>query len=172
MKNYKEKLKDITTFIFDVDGVLTDGNVIIYNGEFIRSLNAKDTYAIQYACKLNYSVFIITGGFSQDLINKLIAIGVKEVYAKSSNKLKIYEELKEKHDVRDEEVLYIGDDIPDYHVMTKVNIATCPQDAVKEIKDISDYHSPFYGGKGCVRDVIEQTLKIQNNWMRKEAFEW
>lgn len=171
-QSYKEKLSKITTFMLDVDGVLTDGSVLLYNGEFIRSLNAKDAYAIQYASKIGYQIFIITGGFSTDLINKLLSLGVVEVFAKSKNKMKIYKGIKEQYAIKDEEILYIGDDIPDYHVMKKSGLAVCPSDAVIEIKTIADYHSPFGGGKGCVRDAIEQTLKVKGDWLRDEAFEW
>jgi len=172
IKSYKEKLHQINTFMFDVDGVLTNGDVLLYNGEFIRSLNAKDAYAIQYAVKLGYQIFIITGGFSNDLNNKLLSLGVTEVYPKSKNKLNVYEEIKKQYHISDDQVLYIGDDLPDYHLMKTVAVSVSPNDAVKEIKDIADYHSPFNGGKGCVRDVIEQVLKLQGNWMKDEAFEW
>lgn len=171
-KSFKENLKDIKVFMFDVDGVLTNGDVLIYRGEFIRSLNAKDAYAIQYACKIGYQIFIITGGYSEDLNYKLVSLGVTEVYARSKNKLLIYNQIKEKYSIEDKNVLYIGDDIPDFHVMRQVKIAVCPQDGVNEIKQIAHYHSPYLGGKGCVRDVIEQTLKIQGNWLKDEAFEW
>jgi 3-deoxy-D-manno-octulosonate 8-phosphate phosphatase (KDO 8-P phosphatase) len=172
MKSYKENLKNITTLIFDVDGVLTNGKVIVFNGEFLRSIHSKDAFAIQYAAKLGYNLFIITGGYSKDLNEKLISLGVKEVFSKSSNKLEIYTDLKEKYKFIDDETLYIGDDLPDYPIMKLVKIATCPADAVPEIKAISHYHSPFFGGETCVRDVIEQVLKVQENWMKEEAFMW
>ena len=172
IQSYKEKLKDINCFIFDVDGVLTNGDVLVYKGEFIRSLNSKDAYAIQYASKIGYQIFIITGGYSEDLIAKLLSLGIKEVHSKISNKLKLYTDLKKKYSFKDQNTVYIGDDIPDFQIMKSVGIATCPSDAVAEIKAISHYHSPFQGGKGCVRDIIEQVLKVQNNWLREEAFEW
>lgn len=171
-KSYKELLKHINTFIFDVDGVLTNGEVMIYQGQNIRTLFAKDGYALQYATKMGYRIFIITGGNSEDVRDKLLEIGVKDVILRAGNKLDVYQKLKEKYEINDDEVLYMGDDIPDYHVMLAAQVAACPQDAVPEIKAISQYQSPYLGGKGCVRDVIEQTLKAQQKWFSAEAFTW
>ncbi len=172
MKSYKEKLRSVNTFIFDVDGVLTNGDVYLINDEVVRALNSRDSYAIQYACKLNYKIFIITGGYSEAVKARLENLGVTQVCLGSSNKLHVYDTLKEEYNFEDEYVLYMGDDIPDYHVMRRVGIAACPQDAAPEIKSISDYQSPFNGGRHCVRDVIEQTLRVQKNWFNDEAFEW
>ncbi len=172
MKSYKEILPLISTFIFDVDGVLTDGEVLLINGNVCRKLHSKDGYALQYAAKMGYQIFIITGGSSEDVKMRLMNLGVKEVFLKSSHKIQVYEELKQKYQLKDEEILYMGDDIPDYDVMQKVALASCPQDACPEIKAISHYQSPVNGGKGCVRDVIEQTLKVQDNWMKDLAFTW
>ena len=172
MTSYKERLNTVNTFIFDVDGVLTDGKIILYKGDFMRSLNSKDGYAIQYASKLGYKIFIITGGNSVDVKDALEGLGVKEVHLRSSNKLNVYEDLKKKFSLNDSEVLYMGDDIPDYKVMRTVGVATCPQDACVEIKQISHYQSPVLGGNGCVRDVIEQTLRVQGKWFTEQAFEW
>ncbi|RYM34882.1 3-deoxy-D-manno-octulosonate 8-phosphate phosphatase [Brumimicrobium glaciale] len=170
--SYKLKLPSINTFIFDVDGVLTDGTVILYKDEVVRTINARDGYALQYASKMGYNIFIITGGDSQAVKDRLINAGAKEVILKASNKVKVYEELKEKYNFKDEEVLYMGDDIPDYNVMRKVGVSTCPQDAAIEIKNISDYQSPLKGGHHCVRDVIEQTLRVQGKWFTDQAHEW
>ncbi len=172
MISYKERLNHISTFIFDIDGVLTDGTVYPYHGELLRGLSSKDGYAIQYAVKKGYKVFIITGGNSEDVKTSLIHLGVTEVHLRSSHKVQVYEQLKEKHGFRDEEVLYMGDDLPDYQVMQLVGMAACPQDAAIEIKHISHYQSPYMGGKGCVRDMIEQTLRVQNDWFHEEAFVW
>ncbi|MGV3631078.1 MAG: KdsC family phosphatase [Bacteroidota bacterium] len=172
MKSYKEILPAITTFILDVDGVLTDGEVLLIDGNVCRKLHSKDGYALQYASKMDYNIFIITGGSSEDVKTRLLNLGVREVFLKSSHKLPVYEELKEKYGLKDEEILYMGDDIPDYDVMKKVALAACPQDACPEIKAISHYQSPVNGGKGCVRDVIEQTLKVQGQWMKDLAFTW
>jgi len=172
MKSYKEKLNAITTFIFDVDGVLTNGEIILFKGEMARTLNARDGYAIQYASKKNYRILIITGGKSKEIEERLLELGVTEVCLGSSNKKEVYLQLKEKYQFKDEEVLYMGDDIPDYEVMKQVGLSTCPQDAAMEIKHISDYQSPFDGGKHCVRDVIEQTLRCHENWFKEDAFLW
>lgn len=172
MKSYKEKLRGITTFIFDVDGVLTNGDVILMKDDIVRVLNSRDSYAIQYACKLNYKVFIITGGHSETVKARLENLGVERVCLGSSNKLHVYDTLKAEYGFSDEQVIYVGDDIPDYHVMRQAGVAACPQDAAPEIKAIADYQSPYNGGKFCARDVIEQTLRVQNKWFKEEAFEW
>lgn len=172
MTSYKEKLPNITTFVFDVDGVLTNGEVLLMNEGVVRTLNSKDGYALQYAIKKGYRILIITGGDSKQVKNRLISLGVTEVRLSASNKLDVYTELREKYNFKDNEVLYMGDDIPDYDVMKVVGISTCPQDAAVEIKAISDYQSPFNGGRHCVRDVIEQTLRVQGNWFTSGATEW
>lgn len=172
MITYKEKLNKITTFIFDIDGVLTNGDVYISNTEIIRVLNAKDGYTIQLASKLGYKIFVITGANSESVKTQLLTLGIQEVCLSSSNKLDVYSDLKSKYNLIDEEVLYMGDDIPDMQVMQAVGCATCPQDAVPEIKTVSHYQSPFFGGKGAVRDIISQTLKVQNKWLTKEALTW
>jgi 3-deoxy-D-manno-octulosonate 8-phosphate phosphatase (KDO 8-P phosphatase) len=172
MTSYKEKLNKITTFIFDIDGVLTNGDIMIINGEMARTLNSRDAYALQYASKNEYRILIITGGQSEDVKNRLLEVGVTEVCLSSFNKLNVYNKLKEKYHFTDEEALYMGDDIPDYEVMKQVGVASCPQDACIEIKHISHYQSPYNGGRHCVRDVIEQTLRVQNKWFGETAFEW
>ena len=170
--SYKISLSNISTFIFDVDGVLTDGGVNLINNEAVRSLNARDGYALQYAAKMGYSIFIISGGDSKAVKNRLLSAGVKEVVLRAANKVSVYEELKIKYNFTDKEALYMGDDIPDYNVMKKVGVSTCPQDAAIEIKEIADYQSPFKGGHHCVRDVIEQTLRVQGKWFTADAHEW
>lgn len=170
--SYKEKLAQITTFIFDVDGVLTDGNVFLLKNEIVRVLNSRDGYALQHARKQGYSIFVITGGSSEEVAKRLLDLGVTEVKLKSSNKIKVYEELQKKYGFSDTEVLYMGDDIPDYKVLQRVGLSTCPQNAAVEVKQICDYQSPYDGGKYCVRDVIEQTLRVQKKWFNSDCFEW
>ena len=170
--NYKEKLKDITTFIFDVDGVLTDGKVYLLKEEVVRALNSKDGYALQYASKNNYKLFIITGGFSEDLKKRLIDLGINDVFLRSRNKIEVYNGIKEKYGLEDRQVLYMGDDIPDIPVLKVAGVSCCPQDAAIDVKKIVDYHSPIDGGKGCVREVIEQTLRVQGTWLNETAFHW
>lgn len=170
--NYKIRLNKVDTFIFDVDGVLTDGNVYLINDEVARVLNSRDGYALQYASKLEYKIFVITGGNSESVKKRLLGLGVTEVLLKSKNKIDVYESLKAKYNFKDESVLYMGDDIPDYNVMKKVGVATCPQNAASEIKAISHYQSPYDGGKFCVRDVIEQTLRVQDKWFGELSHQW
>lgn len=172
MISYKEKLNTITTFIFDVDGVFTDGNVLLYNDDVVRTFNSKDAYAVQYASKLGYKLFAITGGNSKDVEVRLFGLGFTEVHMRSSKKMTIYEDIKRRYSLNDIEIMYMGDDIPDYPLLKQVGLPCCPQDAVSDIKQIVDYQSPFGGGKGCVRDIIEQTLRVQGKWMLPEAFEW
>lgn len=172
MISFKERLNDITTFIFDVDGVLTDGSVSLYKGEVVRTLNSRDGYALQYASKMGYNIFIISGGTSEDVENRLLNLGVTEVFMGSNNKVDVYTGVKAKYNIKDINIAYMGDDIPDYKVMQMVGLSTCPQDAAVEIKHISHYQSPFAGGRHCVRDVIEQVLRVQGKWFTEDAFEW
>lgn len=172
MISYKERLPKITTFIFDVDGVLTAGEVFLYNGEVIRMLNSKDGYAIQYAAKKGYRILVITGGNSQDVKDRLERLGVAKVVLRSNDKMTVYEQLMEEYGFTDEETLFMGDDIPDFPVMKRVGLSACPQDAAVEIKAISHYQSPLNGGKACARDVIEQVMRVQGKWMNDDAFQW
>lgn len=172
MISYKERLNKITTFLFDVDGVLTNGDIILMGNEMVRTLNSRDGYALQYAAKMGYKIIIVTGGNSEEVKNRLLGLGVNEVHLSSFNKLKVYNSIKDQHGLVDEEILYMGDDIPDYEVMMAAGVAACPQDAAVEIKQISHYQSPFKGGNHCVRDVIEQTLRVQGKWFSNDAFEW
>ena len=169
---YKENLAAITTFVFDVDGVLTDGTVQLIGGDVVRTLSSRDGYALQHAAKLGYQIFIITGGSSLEVKKRLLELGATEVFLKSSNKLAVYQDLKSSYHLKDAEILYMGDDIPDYPVLQQVGVATCPQDAAVEVKQICHYHSPYNGGKHCVRDVIEQTLRVQGKWFNDDSFEW
>lgn len=172
MKSYKEILPQIKVFIFDIDGVLTDGSVFIGETHIHRILNSRDGYALQYAAKQDFLTFIISGGTSEPVKKRLLDLGVTEVLMSSKDKITSYNTLKEKYNFTDEDVLYMGDDIPDYPVMEKVALPCCPQDAAVEIKAISRYQSPYFGGRHCVRDVIEQTLRVQGKWFNKNAFEW
>lgn len=172
MISYKEILPNITTFIFDVDGVLTTGEVLMQNGQVYRTMHSKDGYALQYAAKKNYRILIITGGNSIDVHDRLLGLGVNEVFLSANNKSNVYSHCKEKYGFSDDQVLYMGDDIPDIPVMKQVALPVCPQDAAVEVKAISRYQSPIVGGQGCVRDVIEQTLRVQGNWFNEDAFEW
>ncbi|MBA3899224.1 MAG: 3-deoxy-D-manno-octulosonate 8-phosphate phosphatase [Bacteroidetes bacterium] len=163
--NYKEKLKTITTFFFDVDGVLTDGTVMLLpGGEQARRMNIKDGYALQLAIKQGFKICIITGGKSELVKQRMAGLGITDVYLNVQDKVDRFEDYFYSNHLKIEETLYMGDDMPDWEVMQKVYLAACPNDSVAEIKKISHYISPFNGGQGCVRDIIEQVLKIQGKW--------
>lgn len=171
--NYKTKLKHINTFIFDVDGVLTDGTVTLFgNGEQVRKMSSRDGYSLQYAKKKGYKIAIISGGSSKGVKQRFDYLGITDVYLSSSNKLEAFNDLVKKYDLNTEHILYMGDDLPDWEVMKKVGLPTCPQDAATEIREIAKYVSPFIGGSGCVRDVIEQTLRVQGKWADKDNLGW
>lgn len=164
-KSYKEYLNHITTFIFDVDGVLTDGTVTITTkGEMLRRMNIKDGYAIKTAIDQGYNMCVISGGSNEGVRRRLEGLGVTNIYLGAHNKMDQMNEFLHNYDVKLENVLYMGDDIPDYPTMKLAGLPCCPQDAVPEIKEISSYVSHRNGGKGAVRDVIEQVLKVQGKW--------
>lgn len=164
----------IRVVIFDVDGVLSRDTVTIApTGEPLRTANLKDGYAIQYACKVGLNVCIITGGNTEAVRKRYETLGVKDLYMGCSVKIKTYEDLKAKYSLSDDEVIYVGDDIPDYEVMSLVGCPCCPADASVEIKSISKYVSQYRGGCGVGRDIIEQVLKAQRKWMNdNRAFGW
>jgi len=164
-KSYKELMTDITTFIFDVDGVLTNGNVTIFpNGELIRTMNVKDGYALKVAVDNGYNLCIITGGYDKSVKMRLNGLGINNIYLGSQNKLTDLKEFLNTFNINKDEVLYMGDDLPDLSVMLQVKLAACPKDASPEIQNISHYISHKKGGSGCVRDVIEQVMKVQDRW--------
>ncbi|MCK8520732.1 HAD-IIIA family hydrolase [Aquimarina sp. D1M17] len=165
-KSYKEYLQHITTFIFDVDGVLTDGTVIINtDGQLLRTMNIKDGYALKTAVQQGFNVCIISGGKNEGVRKRLRGLGITDIYLGAHHKVEQLDEYLDIYDIKVENVLYMGDDIPDLPVMEMVGLPTCPQDAVAEVKEASKYVSYKKGGKGCVRDVIEQVLKVQGKWI-------
>ncbi len=165
MENFKTKLTRVKTFIFDVDGVLTDGSLILMpDGEQLRTMNIKDGYAMQLAVKKGYKVAVISGRKSEGVLKRLHGLGIYDVYLGSDDKIETYKEFIMTYDINPDEILYMGDDIPDYEVMKLIGVPTCPSDSVQEIKDISIYVSDKNGGKGCVRDVIEQVMRVQGMW--------
>ena len=167
--NYKQRLSGITTFIFDIDGVFTNGEIFFHpNGETIRSLNAKDGYAIGEAIEKGYNIAIITRGDSNIVKEGFEKVGVNAVFIGVQNKEVVFDKYLKDNNLSIEEVLYMGDDLPDYHCIKKAGIGTCPRDAVKELRETADYVSTFDGGKGAVRDVIEQTMRVQNQWFKIE----
>jgi len=173
MKNYKELLKHITAFVFDYDGTLTDGTVILLDeGEPLRTANVRDGYAIQLAVKKGFHIAIISGGRSKSMSNRFSMLKVSHVFLGIENKLDTLKNFIETQQLKPENVLYLGDDIPDYHAMKYCGVAACPADAAEEIKAVSHYISHYKGGEGCARDVIEQVLKVQNQWMKDDGFSW
>jgi 3-deoxy-D-manno-octulosonate 8-phosphate phosphatase (KDO 8-P phosphatase) len=163
--SYKQLLSNIHTFIFDVDGVLTNGMLTIMpNGELVRHMNVKDGYAMKNALNKGYRICIISGGTNEAVRDRLTALGIEDVYLGAHDKIKQYKILLKKYNVRPENILYMGDDVPDYPVMKLVGVAACPKDAVREIQEVSMYISDKKGGEGCVRDVIEQVLRVQGKW--------
>jgi len=167
--NFKQLLNNVKVFVFDVDGVLTDGSITLMpDGEQIRKMNIKDGYALQLAIHKGYKIAIISGGKSESVRKRLNGLGITEVFLGCDNKLETYNEFLLTHTLDSKQVLYMGDDMPDYEVMQHVGVATCPEDAAPEIKSISLYTSSKKGGEGCVRDVIEQVMKLHGNWNTKE----
>ena len=162
---FLQKLKEITTFIFDVDGVLTNGDIIASDsGEFLRTFNIKDGYALQLAVKRGYLVCVISGGKGLAMQRRFEGLGIQEIFLGVSDKVEVYNTLLTKYNISGQEILYMGDDIPDFKIMQLVGLPTCPADAVAEIKSISDYISPHTGGKTAVRDIIEKVMRVQHKW--------
>jgi 3-deoxy-D-manno-octulosonate 8-phosphate phosphatase (KDO 8-P phosphatase) len=164
--SYKLKLKNIKAFVFDVDGVFTDGNVYLMpDKSMCRVMNVLDGYAVVKAIKNNYKICVITGGDDPMVHNRMNYLGITDYHAKISDKLEKFEEFKQKYNLQNEEILTMGDDLPDISMMKISGISACPENAVAEVKEISDYISPVQGGKGAVRDIIEQVMKIQGKWI-------
>ena len=173
MINYD--LKKIKAIAFDVDGVLSTNNVLLsaQDGQPIRTANIKDGYAMQLAVKCGLLLCIITGGKSEAVRRRYEGLGLQDVHLSVSVKLQCFQQWMDKYGLKPEEVIYMGDDIPDYEVMRLCGCPCCPADAAEEIKRASCYISPHGGGQGCARDVLEQVLKAQGLWMSSaEAFGW
>ncbi|PKA84002.1 3-deoxy-D-manno-octulosonate 8-phosphate phosphatase (KDO 8-P phosphatase) [Ulvibacter sp. MAR_2010_11] len=169
-KSYKEYLQHITTFVFDVDGVLTDGTIqVTTSGELFRTMHTKDGFALKTALEQGFKVCIISGGTNEGVRNRLQGLGLTDIHLGAHHKTETLNRYLQSANVKRENVLFMGDDIPDLEVMQQVGLPCCPQDAVPEIKEISTYVSHKNGGKGCVRDVIEQVLKVQGKWLSNGA---
>lgn len=167
MSNYKTKLSRIKAFAFDVDGVFTDGSVLATdNGDLLRMHNAKDGFAVRMAVLAGYPVAVITGGVSQSIINRFLQLGLdrRDIYTGSHVKLPDFLDFCKCHNLSPDEVLFMGDDIPDIPVLKECGLPSAPSDAVTEVREVCDYISLYPGGKCCVRDIIEQTLKIHGKW--------
>ncbi|MCQ2278723.1 MAG: HAD hydrolase family protein [Bacteroidales bacterium] len=171
--NYKADLTHIRAFVFDFDGVMTDGSVWTYGDkETVRCGNVKDGYAIQYAVKKGYIIALISGANSQSIVNRMEALGVTQIHTGYPNKMDVYRQFLADNNLKEEEVVCMGDDIPDYEIMSHCGVAACPADAAEEIKQISNYISIFSGGHGCVRDIIEQVLRLHGKWFHPDAVNW
>lgn len=163
--NFKEKLKQIRAFVFDIDGVLSKSVVNIQDdGKLISTTNIKDGFALKRAVEEGYYIGIISGGLNEAVSRRYNNLGVKEIYLGSTDKQADLRHFLDQYKLDHSQVLYMGDDLPDYDVMKTVGVATCPADASEEIKGISMFISDKNGGEGCVRDIISQVMKTQNNW--------
>jgi 3-deoxy-D-manno-octulosonate 8-phosphate phosphatase (KDO 8-P phosphatase) len=172
MANFKEDLGKVKAFVFDIDGVLSLQTINLSPFGPNRTVNLRDGYAIQLAVKKGYHVAVISGGNSKDYRKRLLSLGVKDIHLKSRNKVENFNTFLKKYNLDKSSVLYMGDDIPDFEVMKICGIAVCPSDADSEIRAISSYISDKKGGEGCVRDVIEQVMRLHNKWMDSEAYSW
>ncbi|HON17889.1 MAG TPA: HAD hydrolase family protein [Salinivirgaceae bacterium] len=165
MLNFKERLSFIKAFVFDVDGVFTDGSLLLLsNGQEARTMNIRDGYAVHYAVKQNFPIAIISGGDDEAVRMRFKKLGVADIFVPSADKCKDFITFTKKYNLNPDNVLYMGDDMPDYEVIQMAGIRTCPANADSEIKNLAHYISLYEGGKGCVRDVIEQALRAQGKW--------
>jgi 3-deoxy-D-manno-octulosonate 8-phosphate phosphatase (KDO 8-P phosphatase) len=165
MDNILAYFKPVKHFVFDIDGVLTDGSLIVDPvGNLLRTMNIKDGYALQLAIKKGYSVSIISGANNELVKNRLLGLGISDIHLKIPDKLPKLHEMIERGSLIASQILYMGDDMPDLEIMKNVTFPTCPADACDDIKAISKYISPYAGGKGAARDVIEKVLKLNNDW--------
>jgi 3-deoxy-D-manno-octulosonate 8-phosphate phosphatase (KDO 8-P phosphatase) len=173
MTNYKQLLSSVKTFVFDVDGVMTSGTVLLtLDNEMLRSMHVKDEYALQLAVRKGYQIMIISGGNCKAVRARFAILSVEEIFLGVNNKLEVFKKYINKKKLLPKNILYMGDDIPDYEVMKLVGVPACPSDAAEEIKGISKYISAYKGGEGCVRDVIEQVMKIHGTWFNDDGFHW
>ena len=164
----KSKLSKIKAFVFDVDGVFTDGGVLVCeSGDLLRTYNSKDGYAVRVAVEQGYRVGIITGGSSETIPKRFHPFGVFDIYLKARNKLPCFHDFCNKYQLRSEEILFMGDDIPDLEIMRACGFSCCPSDAVSEIKEAASYVSEYKGGAGCVREAIEQVMRVQGKWTKE-----
>ena len=168
-----KNIRNIKCFVFDYDGVLSDGSILMLpSGEGLRRSNVLDGYAIHHAVQNGYIVAVLSGGRGENMRMRMHALGVTEVFLGVTYKKEVFENFLIDKTLKASEVLFMGDDIPDFEVMRLAGIATCPDNACKEIKSVADYISPYKGGNGAVRDVIEMVLKEHGKWMNENAFYW
>ena len=173
MSSINYDLRKIKAFVFDVDGVLSCDVIPLHpNGDPMRTVNIKDGYALQLAVKKGYEVARITGGYTEAVQIRFSRLGIQRIYMRSAVKVHDFKDFMEKTGLSPEQIMYAGDDIPDYEVMTQVGLPVAPADAAPEIKEIAKYISSRRGGEGVARDVIEQTMRAQGHWFGEEAFGW
>lgn len=173
MANFKEDLVRVKAFIFDIDGVLSMQTISLNSfGVPNRTVNLRDGYAMQLAVRKGYYIGVISGSSSKEYQKRLKLLGVTDIYLNSRAKLDHFNIFLKKYNINKSDVLFMGDDIPDFEVMKEAGVAACPSDADSEIKQVAAYISDKKGGEGCVRDVIEQVLRLHNNWMDSDAFTW
>lgn len=167
--NQLERFQPIKTFIFDVDGVLTNSHVLVLeDGRLLRQMSVRDGYAIKRAIQQGYRICVITGGSSEGVKKRLQGLGVRDVYLGQQDKIEAYEEYMDAYEIDPDTVLYMGDDLPDYPVMRKVGLPTCPKNAAPEVLALAKYISPYEGGSGCARDVIEKVMRLHGTWTDEE----
>lgn len=173
MSSINYDLRKIKAFVFDVDGVLSCDVIPLHpNGDPMRTVNIKDGYALQLAVKKGYEVAIITSGYTEAVQIRFSRLGIQHIYMRSAVKVHDFKDFMEKTGLSPEQIMYAGDDIPDYEVMTRVGLPVAPADAAPEIKEVAKYISSRRGGEGVARDVIEQTMRAQGHWFGEEAFGW
>jgi 3-deoxy-D-manno-octulosonate 8-phosphate phosphatase (KDO 8-P phosphatase) len=173
MTNFKEDLVKVKAFVFDIDGVLSQQTIGLNAfGVPSRTVNLRDGYALQLAVKKGYYIGVISGSNSKEYQRRLKRLGVNDIYLNSRSKVDHFNTFLNKYNLDNNEVLFMGDDIPDFEVMKQAGVAVCPSDADSEIRQVSCYISDKKGGEGCVRDVIEQVMRLHNKWMDSEAFSW
>ncbi len=169
MANFKELLPKINSFVFDIDGVLSDGSILVTEkGEQLRTMSTRDGMAITMALKKGYNIAIISGGNSQSVVHRFNYLGITDVFLGVEDKIAVLHQYFADKNITAENVLYMGDDIPDYYPMKECGVATCPKNAVVEIKQIADYISDKDGGHGCVRDIVEQVMRCNGDWFVPE----
>ena len=167
--SYKEKLIKIKNFVFDVDGVFTDGSIIVDNsGNELRVFSTRDGIAVKLATDKGYNFCVISGGKNEGVRKRLNKLGIKNVYLGVNNKMEVFKSFMNDNNLKTTETMFMGDDIPDIQILKMVGLSCCPNDAANEVREVVDYISIKKGGEGCVRDIIEQVLTIQKNWIENE----
>lgn len=161
---YKEKLKNIKAFVFDIDGVFTDGTILLLPDGMCRTMNVQDGYAIVRALKEGFKIAIITGGNDPMVKKRMEYLGITDYYANTDDKMVAYEDFKKKYQLHNKNILSMGDDLPDIPLLENAAIGTCPVNAVHQVKAIADYISTIKGGDGAVREIVEQVLTVQDKW--------